>query len=167
VKHAECPGMLAGGAVTHWAVVPSLPAQPGEHPLHGIARNLQSLTGHLAPALEVRLTAAARAPFPRDLDPGHFSTGTRLPGGSHVLLVEDTWAGGGHAQSAAAALRKAGALRVSVLVVARWIKDDFGDNAKFISELSSHDYDPGICPWTGGSCPGRGRLEGCLLAGTI
>jgi hypothetical protein len=159
VKHAECPGALAGAAVTHWASVPSLPAKPGEHPLLGIARNLHPISGHLAPGCEVQLTPAAMAPFPRDLDPQHFSTGAQLPGGSHVLLLEDTWAGGGHAQSAAAALKRAGALRVSVLVIARWINDDFGDNAKFLSELSGHDYDPGICPWTGGGCPPGGRHE--------
>jgi hypothetical protein len=164
-KHAECPAALGGAGVTHWAAVPSLPAQPGEHPLHGIARNLAPINGHLAPGSEVRLTAAARAPFPRELNREHFSTGARLPTGSHVLLLEDTWAGGGNAQSAAAALKKAGALRVSVLVVARWIKDDFGDNAKFLSALSGHDYDPGICPWTGGSCPPGGHLGG-LPAGT-
>ncbi|HUY51869.1 MAG TPA: hypothetical protein VMV92_40245 [Streptosporangiaceae bacterium] len=155
-KHADCPGALAGAAVTHWAVVPSLPARPGEHPLRGIAGSLHGIAGQLAPGCEARLAGAASVAFPRDVDPAHFSTGARLPGGSHVLLLDDTWAGGGHAQSAVLALRKAGALRVSVLVVARWIKDDFGDNAKFLRELSGRDYDPGICPWTGGGCPPAG-----------
>jgi hypothetical protein len=50
-------------------------------------------------------------------------------------------------------LRKSGAARVSVLVVARWLKEDYGDNKRFIAELANRDYDPSICPWTGGLCP--------------
>jgi predicted amidophosphoribosyltransferase len=145
-RHAECPGALAGTPVTHWATVPSLPAKPGEHPLHKIV-------GSLAIGGEATLVAAAKAQFPRDVSPQHFSTAAALSPDSHVLLIDDTWAGGGHAQSAALALRKAGAAHVSALVVARWIKEDFGDNAKFLSEVSRRDYDPGICPWTGGTCP--------------
>jgi len=144
--HASCPGTLAGAPVTHWATVPSLPARPGEHPLRGIVSSS-------APGLEVSLVAAARAPHPRDVNPEHFSTDARLPQGSHVLLIDDTWTGGGHAQSAVLALRTAGATHVSVLVVARWINEDFGDNAQFVRKLAGQDYDLGICPWTGGSCP--------------
>jgi adenine/guanine phosphoribosyltransferase-like PRPP-binding protein len=77
----------------------------------------------------------------------------RIAPESHVLLIDDTWATGGHAQSAVLALRKAGAAQVSVLVVARWLKEDYGDNKRFIAELANRDYDPSICPWTGGQCP--------------
>ncbi len=45
---------------------------------------------------------------------------------------------------------------VSALVVARWVKEDFGGNAKFLRSLSDRDYDPGICPWTRGNCPDQG-----------
>ncbi|MCO5972770.1 hypothetical protein [Actinoallomurus soli] len=67
--------------------------------------------------------------------------------------MEDTWARGGHAQSAALALRKAGADRISVLVVARWINEDFADNRRFVNDLADRDFDPLICPWTGAVCP--------------
>ncbi len=148
-KHAQCPGMLAGAPVTHWATVPSLPAKPGEHPLHGIVSKV-------APGREVILAAAARTPHPRGINPDHFSANARLPQDSHVLLMDDTWTSGGHAQSAVLALRKAHAAYVSALVVARWVKEDFGDNAKLLRSLSGRDYDPGICPWTGGTCPDQG-----------
>jgi hypothetical protein len=136
----------AGVPVTHWATVPSLPARPGEHPLHAIA-------SRLAPGREVTLAAADEVDYPRDLDPGHFRAAAALPAGAHVLLVDDTWARGGHAQSAVLALRAAGAARVSVLVAARWINGDFGGNAAFIGGLADRDYDPAICPWTGAGCP--------------
>jgi hypothetical protein len=144
----------AGGAgrasvpVTHWATVPSLPARPGEHPLHAIV-------SRLAPGGEAVLTAADEVEYSRDLDPGHFRVAAPLPADAHVLLVDDTWARGGHAQSAALALRAAGAARISVLVAARWINEEFGSNAAFLRGLSGHDYDPAICPWTGAACPPR------------
>lgn len=70
-----------------------------------------------------------------------------------MLLLDDTWATGGHAQSAALGLRSAGAAHISLLVAARWIKTDYGDNAVFLRSLADRDYDPEVCPWTGGGCP--------------
>jgi len=145
-KHGHCPGALIGTPVTHWATVPSLPAKPGEHPLHAIASGI-------APWPEIPLTGAASAPQPRALNPDHFRAGGQLTPGAHVLLIDDAWASGGHAQSAALALRTASAARVSLLVVARWIKEDYGDNATFLRDLADRDYDPEVCPWTGDACP--------------
>jgi len=144
-RHAGCAGRN-GGPVTHWATVPSLPAQPGEHALHAIV-------SRLAPGREVVLAAAEDVEYTRDVDPGHFRAAAPLPAGAHVLLVDDTWARGGHAQSAVLALRAAGAARVSVLVAARWINEEYGGNAAFIRGLADRDYDPAICPWTGAACP--------------
>jgi hypothetical protein len=75
------------------------------------------------------------------------------PDGLSCRGRHDTWATGGHVQSAVLALREAGAARVSVLVVARWLKEDYGDNKSFIGELADRDYDPRTCPWTGAGCP--------------
>jgi adenine/guanine phosphoribosyltransferase-like PRPP-binding protein len=69
-----------------------------------------------------------------------------MPPESHVLLIDDTWTTGGHAESAALALRKAGAAQVSALVVARWLKENYGDNKRFIADLATQDYDPSIRP---------------------
>jgi orotate phosphoribosyltransferase len=99
------------------------------------------------------LAAAANVPQPRAVDPDHFTCAVQLPQGSHVLLIDDTWTTGGHAQSAVLALRKAGAARVSVLVVARWLKEDYGGNKTFIAELTTVTMTRGICPWTGAACP--------------
>jgi hypothetical protein len=145
-EHTGCAGTLAGTPVTHWAIVPSLPAKPGEHPL-------RSLVINHARGSEVELLATAKTSHPRELDPAHFASTARLPQRSHVMLIDDTWTSGGHAQSAVLALRNAGADTVSLLVVARWIKQDFAHNIEFVRQLAKHDFDPGVCPWTGGSCP--------------
>jgi hypothetical protein len=145
-RHTKCAGRLGGSPVTHWATVPSLPAKPGEHPLRGLA------LGH-GPGTEIPLTATARVQQPRIVNPEHFACGVSLPADSHVLVIDDTWTTGGHAQSAALGLRTAGAGRISVLVVARWLKEDYKNNKEFIADLEGHDYNPAICPWTDARCP--------------
>ena len=148
--HQDCPAKLGRMPVTHWATVPSLPAKDGEHQLHHIVTSIGL-------GAEATLRAAADARYPRDVNPDHFMADNDLGDRSHVLLIDDTWASGGHAQSAAIALHRAGAARVSLLVVARWVNENFGDNAKFLRGLTGRDYDPAICPWTGGGCP-SGRV---------
>ena len=143
-KHATCPGVLLGVPVTHWAAVPSLPAKPGEHPFHQIVKGS-------APGSEVVLTAAANCSNARTINVSHFTANQGLPENSHVLVLDDTWTSGGHAQSAALSLRRAGAKKISTLVAARWVKRDFGNNAEFLDRLP--DYNPDICPWTGDNCP--------------
>jgi predicted amidophosphoribosyltransferase len=144
--HARCAGDLAGAPVSHWAAVPSLPARPGEHPLHQIV-------SPFAPGREAGLAAAPLTQYPRDVTPDHFTVTGQLPPDAHVLLLDDTWVSGGHAQSAAMALHKAGAARVSLLVIARWMTRDTRIGTEFLRELEARDYDPAICPWTGTTCP--------------
>lgn len=153
--HTTCAEALGGGPVTHWVIVPSLPAKSHPHPL-------RSLVDGYAKGSEARLTAALSVKNPRAVNADHFSCDISLPDDAHVLLVDDTWTTGGHAQSAALALHKAGAARVSVLVVARWLKEDFGGNRGFIADLGTRDYDPRICPWTSAACPSR-NLPGPAL----
>jgi hypothetical protein len=145
-SHTKCAEVLGGRPVTRWAVVPSLPAKPHAHPL-------RSLVSGYVQGTEVSLLAAKTVHDPRAVSPDHFSCGTVLPAEAHVLLIDDTWTTGGHAQSAVLALRRAGAARVSVLVVARWLKEDFGNNRHFISGLATRDFNPRTCPWTANTCP--------------
>lgn len=148
--HAECAGRRLGVAITHWSTIPSLPTKNREHPLRG-------LIAAAAPGQEVAMTAAMTVTSTRSVDPNHFRI-DELPQGAHLLLVDDTWVGGGHAQSAALAARAAGAARVSVLVLARWIDPrwevaEYGNNDRFMAQRCTRDYDPDVCPWTGGACP--------------
>jgi hypothetical protein len=145
--HTACAGKRVGVPVTHWATVPSLPATQSQHPFHHIVSKSPP------PTREVVLAAVPNVSAPRDVSRGHFTTPTALPTGSHVLLMDDTWATGGHAQSAAITLRQSGATKVSIMVIARWINGKFGSNERFIRERLIADYDPMICPWTGTACP--------------
>jgi hypothetical protein len=143
--HTACAGVLLDSPVTHWSTVPSLPAKPGPHPL-------RRLVHPAADGPEVTLAAAAAVSDARLVTPTHFSA-PALPKDSHVLLVDDTWTRGGHAQSAALALRAAGASHVSVMVVARWVNPEFRDNAEWLRRRLTRDFDAYTCPWTGAGCP--------------
>jgi hypothetical protein len=87
-NHIGCAEVLAGRPMTHWAVVPSLPAKPYPHPL-------RSLVAGRAKGLEVPFTAAPIVQQPRSINVDHFTCGVRFPQESHVLLIDDTWATGG------------------------------------------------------------------------
>lgn len=140
--HTSCAASRPGRPVTHWAVVPSLPAKSGDHPL----RRLVAPAAH---GVEVTLTAATAIADPRAVSGDHF-VADPVPPGSHVLLLDDTWTSGGHAQSAVLALRSAGAAAVSLMVVARWILPGAKGNGAFLRERATADYDPRQCPWDSG-----------------
>jgi predicted amidophosphoribosyltransferase len=62
--------------------------------------------------------------------------------GQNVLLIEDTWTKGANAQSAAYALRRAGARVVALAVIGRHINRDHGDNAERLDALDREfDWD--------------------------
>lgn len=145
--HMNCPGHLAGEHTTHWATVPSLSGRQGEHPLRVILRNIA------VPGREVRIEPGSRPEAPRDVNPDAFTADSSMADGRHVILIDDTWARGGHAQSAALALKAAGASKVSTLILARWLKMDWPDHAAFRRAHLVDDFDTSLCPWTGGACP--------------
>lgn len=127
-----------------------MPAKADEHPL----RRLVSRNPFLTTALpEVILIASPAATSPRDFRPANVVS-PQLEGEAHVLLLDDTWVGGGHAQSCAAALKMAGAGAVSILNIARWLDPRTDVTAKFLPDgFDSRTYNPRQCPWTGGQCP--------------
>lgn len=112
--HGPCvwraAGWPGGCAPTHVAVVPTGRARPGTHPLHDL----------IAPYLSTPwapLWARPTAAHARDLDPERF--GAREVAGARVLLLDDTWTTGASAQSAAMALRSAGAVSVATVMLGR------------------------------------------------
>lgn len=70
----------------------------------------------------------------RRIDPGRYRAGRKVDG-ERVLLVDDTWTTGSRAQSAAVALRDAGAREVVLVVLGRHINRGFGANDRWLREL--------------------------------
>jgi len=93
-------------------VVPSGRGRPGPHPLRVLA------APYLArPWLSLRPRPGGD-PWARTLDPARFQATGLLPGAT-VLLLDDSWVSGASAQSAAVALKLAGAAGVAVVVAGR------------------------------------------------
>ena len=117
IGHVECPGRIVGKPISAWATVPSLPPKVGQsaHPLNEIVAKLAK-----AGSTEVTLTASTTVSNAREINADHYMASADAAG-QHVLVIDDTWTSGGHATSAALAVRRAEATHVSVLVLARWL----------------------------------------------
>jgi hypothetical protein len=111
--HGTCVWQAGGlGFPTQLAVVPTGRGRPGPHPV-------RALIGPYLTAPWAGLAARPGGEEARDLDPDRF-TATVLPG-ARVLLIDDTWTTGASAQSAAMALRRAGARSVATIVLGRHV----------------------------------------------
>jgi orotate phosphoribosyltransferase len=62
-----------------------------------------------------------------------------------VLLVEDTWVSGSSAQSAAVALRGAGARHVAVVVLGRHVDPADPRSAGLLARMAATGYDGSTC----------------------
>src|SRR5271165_643464 len=129
-RHA---GMPAPGRL---AVVPTGCGRPGPHPLLALS----------APYLRLPVTRLVIRPGEQGRDPNvnRFYAERTSPGAS-VLLLEDTWVSGASAQSAAAALKRAGARHVAVVVLGRYIDPADRLGARLAARLVPAPYDVAKC----------------------
>jgi hypothetical protein len=116
------------------AIVPSGQGRPGPHPLLGIVASCVDVP---IVSLSVAPGAVARA---RGLADGVAAGWLKVGGavaGAGVLLVDDTWVSGASAQSAAVALKAAGARRVALVVIGRHMDPADPRSAEFLRTLRS------------------------------
>lgn len=145
--HGMCDIRLSGSPdSTGWAVVPSTRRRDRPQPLRELLLALAK------PGREVVITPAERLVDVRDLHPENFNV-SDSPEYQHVILIDDSWVRGGHAQSAASALKSAGVASVSILTVARVLSPNWSPNVEFLRTRLRDEFDPRVCPWTGGACP--------------
>jgi hypothetical protein len=114
------------------AVVPSGQGRPGAHPLLDIVRSCVDLP---VAGLSVRPGGTPRG---RGVIAGWLRADTPVAQ-ADVLLVDDTWVSGGSAQSAAAALKLAGATRVAIVVLGRHLDPADPRSAALVRALRSDD----------------------------
>ena len=91
----------------------------------GLRTIVGTVVEHTASRFERLLRPTDTQMVGRYFDPERYATSRRVDGES-VLLIDDTWVSGSSAQSAAAALRDAGAARVGCVVIGRWLTPSFG-----------------------------------------
>lgn len=144
-RHECCIGRAAGQAVSRRLVIPSLTSRPGRHPF-------AELTPITAPRQTIELIPAPDARCDRATNDKFVLHPEARLDGQHVLILDDVWTTGSNAQSASLAVRLAGAAAVSVMVVGRWLNPQRRLVADFIKTRLCRDYDPDICPVTGGEC---------------
>jgi len=142
-----------------WATVPSLRDRGHPQALHTIS------TGLLRNMPEAVLTKSDDVRDPRSYRPENFTVRTDVRNW-HVLLIDDTWTTGSHAESAAAALKRAGAAAVTLLVLARWLDPGRGNTGAFMREELTEDFDPDRCPF-GPTCPRPSSIRGSSRAVTV
>lgn len=144
VDHLQCLWQAAGVMAAHTAaVVPSTRGRTGPHPLQSLIGARVGLPW-LPLAADPSVTSEGR-----DFHPGRFSVPaqTAVPvSGTTVLLFDDTWTTGSRVQSAAFALKAAGAARVVAVVLGRHARPKQHAPWKpIIDATSKHPYDPAIC----------------------
>jgi predicted phosphoribosyltransferase len=136
----------AGQPIDVRLAIPSLKDRAGPHPFAAIALRMNAISQ--SPCLAPRFAAM----YDHSISARHFRLTPDVDlTRRHVLLLDDTWTSGASAHSAALTLRRAGAQRVSVMVIGRWLAA--ARNARFIEGRLQNPYDPRVCPVTGGECP--------------
>ncbi|WP_157251947.1 hypothetical protein [Nonomuraea typhae] len=152
VTHAPCLDRVSTSPVSCLATVPSLSGRAGAHPLNRISSVLPEHWRRVEVAAAPGVPESER----RKIRARHFSLPSpRDVAGRHVVVFDDTWVKGGHAQSVAAALRQAGAAEVTVVVIARRI--DPRNQLPFVEDvarrvLTPREYTLATCPVTGDRC---------------
>ncbi len=140
--HEAC---LARAAHTDaFELVTAVPSSTRERdPSHPLRRIVGELTG-VTRGRYVRLLRRSRtAVQPRAFSAAKYET-TRELGGRSILLIDDTWTTGANAQSAAAALKKAGAGPVAVVVIGRHVNRGWRQNDRHLRRLP-HPFDWAQC----------------------
>jgi predicted amidophosphoribosyltransferase len=140
--HERC--LARAAAVDHFDVVTTVASsdvrRDGMHPLH-------RLVGELVKPLQPRYARLLRR-TDAAVSAHRFSAeryaATKNLGGRAVLLIDDTWTTGANARSAAAALKAAGAERVAVVVIGRYVNREWSHNDGQLRGLA-RPFDWGRC----------------------
>jgi len=110
------------------AVVPSGRGRPAGHPLIGLVRSCVDL-----PLIGLSVVPEEGAHV-RGVDPRWLRVDGSVAG-ADVLVIDDTWVSGGSAQSAAVALKLAGAHRVAIIVLGRHINPADPSSVRWLAAL--------------------------------
>ncbi len=148
--HEACLAQAA--AVDGFDVVTTVPSSDARrdatHPLHQLVGELVT---PLTPRYARLLRRTDTAVVPHRFHAERYRSGADLSGGA-VLLIDDTWTTGANAQSAAAALKAAGADRVAALVIGRYLNREWGHNDRQLRRLR-RPFDWRRCALCGGAGP--------------
>ncbi len=154
--HGDCIRLELGHLWDSVTYVPSSRGRSGDHPVRNLARAVSQVANpeagverfllSLGPGYSPGCSHVPRRD--RFAVPSEWQSAVR---GRHVLVVDDTWTTGASIQSAAAALKLAGAQSVTGLCAARWLKWSWSDHAELLGTCTS-DYNALRCMVRKGRC---------------
>jgi hypothetical protein len=133
------PASWSGQRFELVTTVPSDDRQRDErHPLRWLVGEVVAPTSDRHERL---LTRSERAVDSRTFNPHKYEPARAL-GGESVLLIDDTWTTGASAQSAAAALKSAGAGPVAAVVIGRHLNREWHENDRRLQGIAQpFDWD--------------------------
>jgi predicted amidophosphoribosyltransferase len=132
-EHEPCVARAAG--VRRFTVVTTVPSSAPDR--DEMRKNLRTIVGWCDPIKNRYrrvLRATGDAPPGRAYDERRYVASERADDES-VLLIDDTWTTGGHAQSAAHALGRAGASDVALVVIGRHLNPEWEVAGKTSADL--------------------------------
>lgn len=148
------PCIRAAEQHQEWDVATYVPSKrTGLHPVTGVALNIARIaaqdTDDDTPSRIKRVSIACgpvHAPRVANVDRFTVPDAVRPAiEGKRVLIVDDTWTSGTSIQSAAAALKAAGAASVTGLCVARWLSWRWEPDVPLLQNVTTAPYDPFHC----------------------
>jgi hypothetical protein len=132
-NHEGCVAQAAG--VASFDLVATVPSGHDErdasHPLRWIVSEAVGPTRDRHRRL---LGRSGVAVVPHEFDPRRYEVADRLPE-SAVLIIDDTWTTGANVQSAATALKEAGARTVAAVVIGRHLNREWRQNERRLGAL--------------------------------
>ena len=146
-RHERC--IASAAEVGSFELVTTVPSgDPERDHRHPMKKIVSELVGPTRERYARLLRRSSSDVGPRLFDPNKFEA-VRPLAGEAVLLVDDTWTTGASAQSAASALRGAGAGPIGAVVVGRHLNREWHDTERRLGAMSgSFDWDRcALCAW--------------------
>lgn len=144
-EHAQCliPGWQDSSvAVTH---VPSTSGRGGAHPLESIL----AMFADNVPKLQLQYVGdlTRQRDDKRSLRPDDWEVTTPgIEAYSRVLVIDDSWVTGGHAQSVASRLKLSGVPNVGIVPFGRVLRMDWPPNVQHLRDFPALTYSSAVCP---------------------
>jgi hypothetical protein len=143
--HEACLARASGLGTARFPLVTTVPSGRADgldpHPLQTMAGQVVGYTRQRHQPLLVRTDQ--QLPL-HEFSPDRFLATRRLDG-EPVLVIDDTWTTGAHAQGAAAALKRAGS-------GGRFLNRDYRDNDRRLDAMPT-PFDWSTCPWCAAAVP--------------
>jgi predicted amidophosphoribosyltransferase len=153
VQHEQCVARAAGTEA--FELVTTVPSgDRGRDERHPLRRIVGEIVGPTRTRHERLLERSQLEVAPREFDREKFRTARAL-NGEAVLLIDDTWTTGSNAQSAAAALKSAGAGPVAAVVIGRHLNREWHENDRRLRGITRpFDWDRcALCSATATAAP--------------